>query len=423
MKTLGLIFGTIVLFWCTSFGAQFSSEWMYPTASRSLGSWAATPDSILYDDASRCLAANGNDSMCAYGFYPMLPADAIVDSIFVRLDVHSTGTTVARRHLRISLTADSGVTDCSDRVSDTADQSTDAVSTVYSGSNTMTNAKWACTATLAQMVSRGFGVIVRDSSGGVAKIDYLRLRIVFTSASAHYMTYGRGANECTDAYLRQDAATTNTSADTFLYVGSTTGIGDAQIGIFNFGKPAKDSIASRTVTRAYLQLHSYQNSVPARIDSIQFNALRRLDASMTQMTYNIFKTANNWTTAGAFNTSSDIYGSLSIYDSSWYLGNARENRLDVTELLQSLDGANTDSVLFSLRDLTTSAGGTKVGVSSADASTADFRPFLRILTGSSWPGAATPSTPPRRRRNDLSMLDKIRIYSFTDKGALQCAGQ
>lgn len=423
MKRLLLICSTIVLFLSTSFGAQFSSEWMYPTVSRTLGSWAATPDSVLYDDASRCVAIGNVDSMCAYGFYPMLPADATIDSIFVRMDVQSTGTTVARRLLSISLTTDSGATKCSDIVTDTANQDADAISTVYSGSNTMTNATWACTATLAQMVSRGFGVIVKDANVGVAKLDYIRLRIVFTSASANYMTYGRGANECTDAYLRQDAATTNTATDSFVYIGSTTGFSDAQIAIFNFGKPAKDSIASRTVTRAYLQLHSYQNSIPARIDSIQFNALRRLDASMTQMTYNIFKTANNWTTAGAFSTSSDIYGSLSIYDSSWYLGNARENRMDVTELLQSLDGANTDSVFFSIRDLTTSAGGTKVGMSSADASTADFRPFLRILTGSSWPGATAATTPPRRRRDDLSMLDKIRIYSFTDKGALQCAGQ
>lgn len=422
MKRLVLICSTIVLFLSTSFGAQFSSEWMYPTVSRTLGSWAATPDSILYDDASRAVAVGNADSMCAYGFYPMLPADATVDSILVKMDVQSTGTTVARRLLSISLTCDSGATKCSDIVTDTANQDADAISIVYSGSNTMTNATWACTATLAQIVSRGFGVIVKDANVGAAKLDYIRLRIVWSSASAHYMTYGRGANECTDTYLKQDGATTNFSTDTFTYCGSTTGNGDAQIAVYNFGKPVKDSIASRVVTRAYLQLHSYQNSIPAKADSIQFNALRRLDAVMTQMTYNIFKTANNWTTAGAFSTASDIYSSLSLHDSAWYLGNARENLLNVTELLQSLDESNTDSVYFTMRDLTTSTGGVKVGMSSADASTADFRPFLRILTGSSWPGTAT-TLPPRRRRDDLSMLDRIRIYSFIDKEALQCAGQ
>lgn len=143
-----------------------------------------------------------------------------------------------------------------------------------------------------------------------------------------------------------------------------------------------------------------------------------------------WKSLNSWSTNGARNVTNDVDTTVMVsFDWSTVSFNSDSTvEFDITTVGQTMDAADTAKchggfLFFSpWWGSFTDWGALYHQFHTDDAATAAYRPTLTaIYTRAVQPVAS--STPPRRRRDDLSMLDKIRIYSFTDKGALQCAGQ
>lgn len=199
------------------------------------------------------------------------------------------------------------------------------------------------------------------------------LYYTITSGSTNF---GRGSlQEATDTHIRQNAATTNFNTDTMAYFGGGVVNGTDQVYLFTFPGLA-DTLYNKCVDSAKLTFRIRDISGGTANDTFNFQVVRRKDMSFTQTTWNIYKTANNWTTAGAINTTDDIFPTnySTFYGSA--LTDENDYVINVTALLQAVDGTDTSSI-FSLRAYT-GVNDDRIGIGSTDVPTTAYRPYLQV---------------------------------------------
>lgn len=149
-------------------------------------------------------------------------------------------------------------------------------------------------------------------------------------------------------YGAQDSTVT-TVADTFLNDAATTtnyGSSADWDTIDEFGQEQRAIItfdissipANSTITSAHLQ--AWQDSSGGSTDPLHCYGMQR-SWVVGEATWNIYSTGNNWGTAGALNTSSDV--DATSQDSNFNTGNGVWRAWDVTDWVQDVvDGARTN---------------------------------------------------------------------------------
>jgi len=113
----------------------------------------------------------------------------------------------------------------------------------------------------------------------------------------------------TSNYLREDTATSNYNGNSAIWAFDYAGYR-----CYGLLKCDMTSLpAGATVSAATLGLYWYGNYDGSPVGRT-FNVckVRRSDWSESQSTWNLFKTSNNWGTAGALNTSTDIDTSTAV---------------------------------------------------------------------------------------------------------------
>jgi hypothetical protein len=376
MKYLALI----VLLCCavtTSAALSSNTGWCTSWTNYDPGGWTETDKVRFSDDLRATIAGTTLDSFAVYTFGAPVPQDATIDSVDVSIEGYSGGTNEARRVYYVALSTNGGVSKNGNWATDTLNSATDAVSTIATNQNGEGNRKWSATLTPATVASANFAVMIKktiSNSTAVHNIDLVQVRVWWTSPTA--AIFGRGTNDFKDSHIQQNLPTTNNNTDTAMYVGSNTGSGDATIYIFRVPGLAA-YMSGKSQIAGYMVFHSLSNTNPSAIDTLGFQILRtanRFDWDTDTVTYNIYKTATNWGTAGASNTSSDIFATnYSKWDSTHYRDKGYM-RLDVSGLL----AAYTDSG-FTMREL--GSGGTKMNFRSANVTLAENRPYLVVWQG------------------------------------------
>lgn len=122
-------------------------------------------------------------------------------------------------------------------------------------------------------------------------------------------TYQAGATGCgntncgaatPDNWMDNGNATTNNGTGVGIQVGRNF-VGNVFRGLLEFN--VNDIPNGSTITAASLTINITVVNSPTKHTMCR---LRRADWSETQSTWNIYKTSNNWSTAGAANTTNDI---------------------------------------------------------------------------------------------------------------------
>lgn len=105
-------------------------------------------------------------------------------------------------------------------------------------------------------------------------------------------------------YMDAGSPTTAFNDGTPRYIGA---VGAENRGIFRFVMPEAPYVGA-VITKIELFLYAAERA-GAAFNCLAY-ALRRSDWVQSQATWNIYKTANNWGTAGAKNTSTDIINTI-----------------------------------------------------------------------------------------------------------------
>lgn len=114
-----------------------------------------------------------------------------------------------------------------------------------------------------------------------------------------------------DNRVESSSPTTNYGTGTFLQQGSSPSGVVINRPLLNFTLP---NLTGQTVSTVKLYLYQYSSALTTTIEAYK---LTRTDWHETQSTWNIFKTANNWTTAGG--DYSTLYGTSSVGTATqWY---------------------------------------------------------------------------------------------------------
>lgn len=256
------------------------------------------------------------------------------------------------------------------------------------------------------------------------------------SATDYSFTIGAGSGAEADfTYINQGATATNYGTNTSAWLSDSIG------GASNACLLVRWSTLIDTLKRSgapwyikSMKIGLY--ALTASIDRPTYGAFkaamtRRNTGTSTQWTetgatWIDYKALGSWSTAGARSIANDIDTTVTV-DFNWSTVTYDNDTVwfDVTTLGQRMDGADTTNCRKGIMFYFPWYGsyqqwdGLVVQYASDDNATTGRRPRLKVTyTDQVWPPAS--STPPRRRRDDMSYLDKIRIYSFTNKGALQC---
>jgi hypothetical protein len=140
--------------------------------------------------------------------------------------------------------------------------------------------------------------------------------------------------------LRSAAADTNYNTSTACDVGNTTGGGtERPVGLFDFSALP----AGAVITSAVLSLYVLEKSVPAPT-SVIINRVVRADMVMSEVTWNSYKSASAWSTAGAANTTNDITATDAVTSGAIPAINNWLN-ITITALVQYAQ-ANTSKILY-----------------------------------------------------------------------------
>ena len=105
-----------------------------------------------------------------------------------------------------------------------------------------------------------------------------------------------------DTFLDAGNTATNYGTGTTFYVGT---IGKTPKAMNSIIEIDVSTIPSYAIVSA-ATLTMYANNAASSAFQCEVNQIRRTDWSETQATWTVYKTANNWGTAGAMNTSSDM---------------------------------------------------------------------------------------------------------------------
>lgn len=160
-----------------------------------------------------------------------------------------------------------------------------------------------------------------------------------TDASAETYTWRTQSGSSTD--MRSNTPTTNNSAAANLYAGESNAAVDTRRGLIKMTLPVlgTDIPSNAVITGARLIVFiQTDNSSNAR----DFKLYRvRRDWVVSQATWNIWKTGNNWTTAGAGDTTNDIDSTVwatTNFGAAETVDTAKIFSLDLTEFGKMLDG-------------------------------------------------------------------------------------
>lgn len=177
-----------------------------------------------------------------------------------------------------------------------------------------------------------------------------------------------------DTYLQSSTPTTNRGGNTVFYVGELTSGADTLRTLIKFdlsGIPASEVCTSATLS-LWHTLNDASNTRTMRV----YRQLR--DWVETQATWNIWKTSNNWATAGGFNAAdceqTDI-GSRSFVAAE--ANGEKQWTLTASKIEEMYDGAFTNNGFMIKND--TEANDAHE-FRSSDSGTAGERPKLVIIT-------------------------------------------
>jgi hypothetical protein len=107
-----------------------------------------------------------------------------------------------------------------------------------------------------------------------------------------------------DTYLDQYYSTTNYGGDIYIELWQLSGYN--RRGLFYAGLSSLPAGATIDTATFSLYYYAYNTYAPNGTETLTLYKVRRADWVEAQATWNIFKTSNNWETAGAANTSTDI---------------------------------------------------------------------------------------------------------------------
>lgn len=198
-----------------------------------------------------------------------------------------------------------------------------------------------------------------------------------------YEAYGSGADTnilltpTSDTYINSTSSGTNFDSSTTLVIGSSWSSSSyMRRALFTFNV---SSLVDKDVKTARLRLVREGGTGGAA--GVVLRARQMLRAyNPTQVTWNVYSTGNNWGTAGAKNTTSDVspefYGHEVIENDT----TLAEHLLDVTFLLRKRLSLGDTTTFRMIVGTDSSEGDNAISFYSLEASTAEYRPILIVDT-------------------------------------------
>lgn len=188
-----------------------------------------------------------------------------------------------------------------------------------------------------------FSIIAANNSGvgsGLFQVfsQFVSVEILpGTDASAETYTWRSSQGSSTDVDIRSATPTTNGSANANLFVGESNATVDTRRALFKVTLPTLPAGAVVTSAKLVLFLQTDQSS-----NARDFKVYRvKRDWVYSQVTWNIWKTANNWTTAGCGDTTNDYDSTVwatTNFTATETLDTAKIFNLDLTEFNKMLNG-------------------------------------------------------------------------------------
>lgn len=178
-----------------------------------------------------------------------------------------------------------------------------------------------------------------------------------------------------DLYLDSASPTANTETETTMYVGEQAGGADTTR---TWIKPDFSTVPAGAIfSSAVLHLTP---TVDLSSNARTMSAHRCLrDVVSSQATWNIWKTSNNWATAGCSNSSSDYDGAVALgtmtQPASPTLNTALDMTLTASELQKLFDGTYTNNGIILFVDTQTDD---MIGYASTNHATSAYRPTITI---------------------------------------------
>lgn len=179
------------------------------------------------------------------------------------------------------------------------------------------------------------------------------------------LTYENQPSAGIDTFLESDTPTTNYGTSATLQIGTVGGIR-----LSSLWKDPFTGLSNVHVLSAKLSL--YVNSSPTF--TVDFYALLR-DWVEAQATHNIWKTSNNWTTAGALSDGNDKEASAmatSNFLTSEGSGSEHIVDLSTSKVEAWINGTQSNFGLIAI------AGGALLNVGSSDSGTPSLRPKIVV---------------------------------------------
>jgi hypothetical protein len=183
-----------------------------------------------------------------------------------------------------------------------------------------------------------------------------------------------------DTYINSTAATSNLDSSTTLVIGEEwAGTTAARIALFTFDT---STLAGKTIYQAELSLYRTSDNANAMTIGMMLTARRILRAYVpAEVTYNIYSTGNNWTTAGAKGDGTDRalikhgsapLGATTVDVDQWAT-------IPLTMLVkESLDAAET-TLRFAVGLENLSTDQDAMSFASVNHATAALRPRLTVV--------------------------------------------
>lgn len=180
-----------------------------------------------------------------------------------------------------------------------------------------------------------------------------------------------------DTYMDQQNATTNYDTATTLTCGNEWGTADfTRFPLLTFDT---SGLSGKTVISAILRLvRTDTNALTGVATKLQARRVLRAYHA-TQVTWNVYTTGNNWTTAGAQSAGNDV--STEVYDGPVMASASLANqviRLDLTTLVKDDLAAASTTLRVILGMANADASKNAISLASKDNATAAYRPILEV---------------------------------------------
>ena len=386
-----------------------SGDWYVATANYDEGDWTNTDSIYASDDRRAANAGTNSHRVGGKGFGVAVPTNYVPWKIVVSVEGNCASSVATRKTVQVQLSKDGGATGVGDIITCTLKQTTDTVMTINGSTNTL----WGTTWTEAEIENANFTVNVRKvtDNAAVQSIDQIKVQVYYkySGTKAHFILGRDGYGEAIDAKIVELAATTNYGTGVNLVLGGVSGVSGANNILMGWGRILTDSIVGRTCDSVKLTFYNGTATGFTASPQFSFYTLRRKAVSVSQTTWNIFKTDSNWTTAGAGSTTSDIWPTAHNTFAGNVVGGSADFTVYATDAFKVCDGNDTIQGLFLA--LKQSSGDDEGGVNlaSADAVSVVQRLQVELWTTAGHAGGAQSA----RRRRILGYKENIGAYNFT----------